>query len=185
MIENSWSGVHRDRHLLGNLEPGLLEAENRAAVQRGRDFEHGVVVVQAAADVSHGNPFFYNCYPSGRVVATKDLRGNQVAYLGRGQERRAVLTWHLNVCLYLSMQPTSLKCLVVLMMYGVFSFLSFFIQPCPKNSLQSEKRKTEDWLEVLLRVCSWTHTAEMCCHSLVWDDFKHQVVQQSELLRDF
>lgn len=33
--------------------------------------------------------------------------------------------------------PTSLKCFVFFMMYGVLSFFSSFIQPCPKNSLQT------------------------------------------------
>lgn len=42
---------------------------------------------------------------------------------------------------------TSLKCLVVLMMYGVFSFLSFFIQPWPKNSLKYKDPNLQEKLE--------------------------------------
>lgn len=67
--------------LLGDLEPGLLEAEDRAAVEGGRDLEHGVVVVETAADVGHGHPFLYDQHSSDHVVAAQDLCGDEVADL--------------------------------------------------------------------------------------------------------
>lgn len=74
-------------------------------------------------------------------------------------------------------EPTSLKCFVVLMMYGVFSFLSFFIQPCPKNSLWGEQTgRKKETAGLFLTSNSWKW-----CYSLIWNDFKHQMVQQSEL----
>lgn len=73
---------------------------------------------------------------------------------------------------------TSLKCFVVLMMYGVFSFLSFFIQPCPKNSLHMNGKEVSHGLACAKDV-------QLRGHSLIGDDLKHQVVQQSELLCNF
>ena len=73
--------VYRDGHLLGNLKPSFLEAENRAAVERGGDLKHGVVVMQTAAYVSHSHPFLDHNYPIDQVITPQDLCGNQVAYL--------------------------------------------------------------------------------------------------------
>ena len=81
--------VQSDKHLLGNLEPGFLEAENRAAVQGGGDLEDCVVVMQAATDVGHSYPFLYDSYPSDRVVTSQDLCGNQVAHL-TGKKKKKV-----------------------------------------------------------------------------------------------
>lgn len=75
-----------DTHLLGNLEPGLLETEDRAAVEGGGDLQHGVVVVETAADVCYSHPFLYDEHPRDHVIAAQDLRGNKVAYLA--EERR-------------------------------------------------------------------------------------------------
>lgn len=74
-----------DTHLLGNLEPGLLEAEDGAAVEGGGDLQHGVVVVETATDVGHSHPFLYDGYSSDHVVTAQDLRGDKVAYLDRGK----------------------------------------------------------------------------------------------------
>lgn len=73
--------IRSDAHLLGHLEPGLLEAEHGAAVERGGDLQHGVVIVETPADVGHGHPFLYNRYSSDHVLAAQDLCGNKVAYL--------------------------------------------------------------------------------------------------------
>lgn len=71
------------------------------------------------------------------------------------------------------------------MIYGVFSFLSFFIQPCPKNSLsgkQIKRRKKGSAESVYVFLYSpQTWTAEMWWHLLIWDDLKHHMVQQSKL----
>lgn len=79
-----------------------------------------------------------------------------------------------------SKQHTSLKCFVVLMMYGVFSFLSFFIQPCPKNSLQGKQMRTK-WIDVFVSPPK-TPGKEVWWYSLIGNDFKHQMIQQGELL---
>lgn len=79
-----------DAHLLGNLEPGLLEAEDGAAVEGGGDLEHGVVVVETATDVGHRHPFLYDRYSGDHVLTAQDLRGNEVAYLAGEREKRTV-----------------------------------------------------------------------------------------------
>lgn len=73
--------VRRVAHLLGHLEPGLLEAEHRAAIEGGGDLQDGVVIVETPADVGHGHPFLYDRYASDHVLAAQDLCGNKVAYL--------------------------------------------------------------------------------------------------------
>lgn len=73
--------IRSDAHLLGHLEPGLLEAEHGAAVERGGDLQHGVVVVETPADVGHGHPFLYDRHPSDHILAAQDLGSNKVAYL--------------------------------------------------------------------------------------------------------
>ncbi len=79
-----------DTHLLGNLQPGLLEAEHRAAVEGGGDLEHGVVVVETATDVGHSHPFLYDHHSSDHVLAAQDLCGNKVAYLAEEKEKPMV-----------------------------------------------------------------------------------------------
>lgn len=74
-----------DTNLLGNLQPGLLEAKHGAAVKRGGDLEHRVVVMETATDVSHSHPFLYDRYPSDHILTAQDLCGNQVAYLADGR----------------------------------------------------------------------------------------------------
>lgn len=70
-----------DTHLLGNLEPGLLEAKDGAAVEGGGDLEHSVVVVETATDVGHSHPLLYDQHSSDHVLAAQDLGGYEVAYL--------------------------------------------------------------------------------------------------------
>lgn len=77
-------------HLLGNLEPSLLKAEDRAAVKGGGDLEHSVVVVETATDVSHSDPFLYDHYPCDHILTAQDLCGNKVAYLSEDREKRMV-----------------------------------------------------------------------------------------------
>ena len=67
--------------LLGDFEPGLLEAEDRAAVQGGGDLQHSVVVVETAADVGHRHPLLQHAHPQVHIVPLQDLRGDQVADL--------------------------------------------------------------------------------------------------------
>lgn len=67
--------------LLGDLEPGLLQAEDGAAVQGGRDLQHGVVVVETAAYIGHGHPFLYDQHSGDHVVAAQNLCGDEVADL--------------------------------------------------------------------------------------------------------
>lgn len=94
-----------------------------------------------------------------------------------GREARAVLT--------------SLKCLVVFMMYGVRSFFSSFIQPCPKNSLErgGDTPRTRlgglrisPLLSVLGEWLSAAGGAGTHAHSLVGDGLEDKVVQQGQLL---
>lgn len=168
--------------LLGNFEPGPLEAEDGAAVERGRDLQHGVVVVEAATDVRHRHPLLHHRHPRVHVVPVEDLRGDPVTDLTRKRKLFKLILWSV----HLSRQetPTSLKCLVVFMMYGVRSFLSFFIQPWPKNSLQKNKNIS------VIKISGtwwWTHRRSRLSSldlrdSLVRDDFEDQVVQHRELL---
>lgn len=100
--------------------------------------------MEAPADVGHGHPFLYDRHPGDHVLAAQDLRGNKVANLVERQRRRGRITCSTRGAAGPAQsERTSLKCFVVLMMYGVFSFLSFFIQPCPKNSLQGKEIRTE------------------------------------------
>lgn len=81
--------MHRkDSHLLGDLQPGLFEAEHRAAVQRRCDLEHSVVVMETAADIGHSHPFLNDHHPSDHIVTAQDLCGNKVAYLSEERGKR-------------------------------------------------------------------------------------------------
>lgn len=127
------SGPFTVPYLLGDFEPCLLESEDGAAVERGRDLEQSVVVVQAAADVGHRHPLLNHRHTHVDVVTVQDLRCDPVADLKKHNTRlynqsvnESVSPVCVCVCLCLR---TSLKCLVVLMMYGVLSFLPGFIQP--------------------------------------------------------
>lgn len=77
-------------HLLGNLEPSLFEAEDRAAVKGGGDLQHSIVVVETATDVSHSDPFLYDYYPCDHILTAQDLCGNKVAYLSEDREKQMV-----------------------------------------------------------------------------------------------
>lgn len=68
-------------YLLGDFEPCLLESEDWAAVERRRDLEQSVVVVQAAADVSHRHPLLYHSHTHVDIVPLQDLCCNPVADL--------------------------------------------------------------------------------------------------------
>lgn len=76
------------KHLLGDFQPGLLEAEDGAAIERGCDLQHGVVVVEAAADVSHRHPFLNHCHTHVDIVPVEDLCGDPVADLTKEQENK-------------------------------------------------------------------------------------------------
>ena len=80
----------RDAHLLGNLEPGLFETEDRAAIERRCYLKHGVVIVETATDVSHRHPFLYDCYSSDHILTAQNLCGNEVAYLAEEREEKMV-----------------------------------------------------------------------------------------------
>lgn len=73
--------LHIDRYLLGHFEPSLLEAEDGAAVERRRDLQDGVVVVEAAADVGNRHPLLDDCHPHVDVVPLEDLCGDPVTDL--------------------------------------------------------------------------------------------------------
>lgn len=75
------TAVSHDGYLFGDFEPSLLEAEDGAAVERGRDLKHGVVVVEAPADVSHRHPFLYHCHSHVHIIPLQDLCGDPVADL--------------------------------------------------------------------------------------------------------
>lgn len=68
-------------YLLGDFEPCLLESEDGAAVERRRDLEQSVVVVQAAADVSHRHPLLNHRRAHVDIVAVQDLCRDPVADL--------------------------------------------------------------------------------------------------------
>lgn len=87
---NKADNTSGDTHLLGNLEPGLFEAEDRAAVEGGGDLEHSVVVVETATDVGHSHPFLYDRYSSDHILTAQDLCGNKVAYLAEEREKQMV-----------------------------------------------------------------------------------------------
>lgn len=79
-----------DRHLLGNLEPGLFEAEDRAAVERGGDLKYSIVIMKTAADVSHSYPFLNDHNPSNHIITPQDLCGDEIAYLVKKGEKQRV-----------------------------------------------------------------------------------------------
>ena len=66
---------------LADFGPGLLKSVDGAAVQRGGDLQHAVVVVEAAADVGHGHPLLYGAGPGAHVSVGHDLGCHQVAHL--------------------------------------------------------------------------------------------------------
>lgn len=68
-------------YLLGDLEPGFLQAEDGTAVEGGGDLQHGVVVVQAAADIRHGHPLLDGAHPRVDLLVAQDLRRYQVTDL--------------------------------------------------------------------------------------------------------
>lgn len=68
-------------YLLGDFEPCLLESEDGAAVERRRDLEQSVVVVQAAADVGHRHPLLNHRHTHVDIVPVQDLCCNPVADL--------------------------------------------------------------------------------------------------------
>lgn len=74
-------------HLLADFSPGLLQAVDGAAVEGGRDLQHPVVIVEAAADVSHGHPLLYGAGPGAHVGVGHDLRRHQVAHLEEEKRR--------------------------------------------------------------------------------------------------
>lgn len=74
-------------YLLGNFEPSLLEAEDRAAVEGGGDLEHGVIIVETATDVGYSHPFLYDHHSSNHVLTAQDLCGDKVAYLAEEREK--------------------------------------------------------------------------------------------------
>lgn len=131
-LEKNLTAERNDWYLLGHFEPCLLETEDGTAVERGRDLEQSIVVVEAAADISYSHPLLNHRHTHVDVVPVQDLCGDPVADLRRTYSYLRVYV-SLPVCLFIH---TLLKCLVVLIMYGVLSFLPVFIQPWPKNSLQ-------------------------------------------------
>lgn len=68
-------------YLLGDFQPRLLESEDWAAVERRRDLEQGVVVVQAAADIGHRHPLLNHRHTHVDIVTVQDLCSNPVADL--------------------------------------------------------------------------------------------------------
>lgn len=68
-------------YLLGDFEPCLLESEDWAAVERRRDLQQCVVVVQAAADVSHRHPLLNHGHAHVDIIPMQDLCRNPVADL--------------------------------------------------------------------------------------------------------
>lgn len=75
--------LHIAWYLLGHLEPSLLEAEDGAAVERRRDLQDGVVVVEAAADVGDRHPLLDHRHAHVDVIPLEDLRGDPVTDLNR------------------------------------------------------------------------------------------------------
>lgn len=73
-------------YLLGDFEPCLLESEDWAAVERRRDLQQCVVVVQAAADVSHRHPLLNHGHAHVDIVPMQDLCRNPVADLKKKQK---------------------------------------------------------------------------------------------------
>ncbi len=93
-----------DLYLLGDFEPGLLETEDGASVERGCDFQHGVVVVQAAADVSHCHPFLNHCHTYVDIIPVQDLCGYSITDLTKKRKthmvvRAVLLAFYLTVYL--------------------------------------------------------------------------------------
>ncbi|KAG7216043.1 hypothetical protein INR49_007795 [Caranx melampygus] len=63
------------------LRPRFQAAKDRAAVKGGGNLEHGIVVMETAADIGHSHPLLYDCYSGDHIITTQDLCGNKVAYL--------------------------------------------------------------------------------------------------------
>ena len=68
-------------YLLGDLEPGFLQAEDGTAVEGGGDLQHRIVVVQAPADVRHRHPLLDGAHPRVDLLVPEDLRRYQVTDL--------------------------------------------------------------------------------------------------------
>lgn len=71
----------RDPDLFADFGPGLFQPVDGAAVERGGDLQHAVVVVEAAADVGHRQPLLYGAGPGAHVSVGHNLRGHQITHL--------------------------------------------------------------------------------------------------------
>lgn len=72
-----------DSNLFADFCPGLLQSVDGAAVERGGDLQHAVVVVEAATDIGHGQPLFDGAGPGADVRVGHYLRCHQVTHLWR------------------------------------------------------------------------------------------------------
>ncbi len=68
-------------HLFGHFEPGLLQTEDGAAIEGWGDFQHGIVVMETAADIGHRHPLLHHCYPYIHILTLQDLCSDQVTDL--------------------------------------------------------------------------------------------------------
>lgn len=68
-------------HLFADFSPGLLQTVDGAAIERRRDLQDAVVVVETAADVSHSDPLLYGAGPRAHISVGHNLRRHQVTHL--------------------------------------------------------------------------------------------------------
>ena len=74
-------------HLLADFGPCLLQPVDGASVEGGGDLQDTIVVVEAAANVSHSHPLLYGAGSGAYICVGHDLRRHQVTHLGGGGKR--------------------------------------------------------------------------------------------------
>lgn len=134
--------------------------------------------METPADVGHSHPFLYDRYSSDHIFAAQDLCGNKVAYLvekGRQMDGwPAVVKSNGSTQRNLHHWSASLSSWYTASSHFCHSSSSLGQRiPCKVN--RSEEKIPNWWVLFHQRLM------KMRCYSLIWNDFEHQMVQQSEL----
>lgn len=70
-------------YLFADFSPCLLQTVDGAAIERRRDLQHSVVVVQTATDVRHGDPLLDGARSRANISVAHNLGCHKVTHLQR------------------------------------------------------------------------------------------------------
>lgn len=138
--------------------------------------------MEAAADIGHGHPLLYDQHPGDHVVAAQDLSGDEVADLVEGAETRR--------CQILRETPRTqgfgrrLYIVEVLRRSHDVRRLLVLVVLHPALSEEFPARGRRRTVVSSSAGPPPAGGGGTCCHSLVWNELEHHVVEQGELLRD-